>query len=92
MSASILNRGDLIPVWRETPGDKISAPLSTWRQYVISHRPRCFTACYRPFNRHVFLAQRETLDEAKRVVEDHALALVPATDAFDLAGQLFMFH
>lgn len=60
--------------WQNMPESKNSCALSFSGNYVISHRPQCFTCSYHPPGKHVHVAQCPTLKEAKAAAKKHFLA------------------
>jgi hypothetical protein len=63
--------------WEHHPETKTTCGLSACGSYIISHRPKLFTASYRPANTHQHIAQTETLEEAMRACEAHYVAKYP---------------
>lgn len=57
--------------WSHYPGSDICCPLTSWEDYVISHRPDQFTLSYRPKDSHIPLGQFTTLELAKSEAVEH---------------------
>ncbi len=64
--------------WEYREADKHTSALSYWKDYVISHRPGNFTLSFRPPDTHKHLGNFPSLEEAKRVAEEHASKNVTA--------------
>lgn len=57
--------------WKYHEGSEIQAPLSSWGDYVISHRSY-HTVSYRPPGQHHHVGTFDTAEEAKRAACEHA--------------------
>lgn len=55
--------------WEFLVGSKNQSDLSSWGDFVISHRPNQFILCLRPPGKHHNLGTFDTLAEAKRFAE-----------------------
>ncbi|CAK9251228.1 unnamed protein product [Sphagnum jensenii] len=71
--------------WKFIKGDRISAHLSVYGHYVISHRPAEFIICYRPPYEHHNLGTFKTFEEAQAVGEKHS-AITKGKANFTIIG------
>jgi len=67
--------------WEYIEGNKISAPLYYFNDYVIScwnegYKNACYCLRYRPINQHINLGDFETIEQAKEAAETHYKNLV----------------
>ena len=57
--------------WREIPGDRISASLSVFGHYIISHRPNRFNISFNPPEKHFHVGCETTIEAAKATAQSH---------------------
>jgi hypothetical protein len=66
--------------WQHTPETKKVTALTFSGDYIISHRPECFTVSYRPTGQHYHVGQFQNVADGQAAAEEHAARCNDAKD------------